>query len=321
MMAPGIRGLAAAAMMLGLAGGATAQPAATDHDGAWQFILTCSPNSSTRAPGFTERFAATIANGQFARTRTIRMAEGPEIAERWQGAVREGRMEVMVESARGPQRWTTRLAGTATSPARFDLTGGVTLADNRQVRSCTMSAALERPAPASLAARGPRAEQERQQREAAAQQQRLAAVETALAAAMMAAARAEERGDALQTELDLARFEGTAMREEMARREAALAAAARAVAEAQQQNTTLGQRVGQAEGALAQFRAQAEAAFTQLRTEAEGRVRQLEGALAQLRGEADGRIRQSEAALTQLRTELDQARRSLAEREAAQPRQ
>jgi hypothetical protein len=314
-------GMAAGALLLGLGAAASAQPAATDYDGTWQFVLTCSPNSSTRAPGFTERFAAPIAQGQFSRTRTLRAADGPDLVERWQGSVREGRMEVVVESARGPQRWTTRLAGAAVSPMRFDLTGGVALTDNRQVRSCTMSAALERAAPASLAARGPRAEQERQQRDAAAAQQRLAAVETALAAAMMAAARAEERGDALQTELDLARFEGAAMREELARREAALAAATRAAAEAQQQGAALGQRAAQAEGGLAQLRTQAEAALAQLRTEAEGRVRQLEGALVQLRGEAEGRIRQSEAALAQLRAELDQARRSLAEREAAQPRQ
>lgn len=326
-MSSGWKGLAAGALVLGLCGTAAAQPAAGDHDGAWQFVLTCSPNSATRAAGFTERFPATITNGQFSRARTIRMAEGPEIVERWQGVVREGRMEVVVEHARGPQRWITRLAGTAVSPARFDLTGGVNLADNRQVRSCTMSAALQRPAAQSLAARGALAEQEGLGRLAAAAQQRLAAVETALAAAMMAAGRAEERGDALQTELDLARFEGNAVREEADRRGAALAAAAQMLVQAQQQGAALAARATQAEGALGQIRAEAEARLRQAetaQTALAARATQAEGALGQIRAEAEQARRalaERETLLGQIRAELEQARRSLAEREAAAPRQ
>ncbi|MCU0889991.1 MAG: hypothetical protein MUC64_18655 [Rubritepida sp.] len=341
------RSLAAGLLGLGLA---TAAPAGaqtgspTDYDGAWQFVLSCSANSSTRAPAFTERFPVTIERGEFTRIRTVRAAEGPDIVDRWRGAVANGRLTVAVESVRGPQRWATRLEGAATSPTRFELTGGVFLADNRQVRQCTMTGALQRPAAGSLAAAGPARAQAERQREAAAAVQRLASVETALAAALAATAQAEERGAALQTELDLARFEGNAMRAEIDRRGAALQAAAQAVAQAQQQITALTARAGQAESGLAATQrdlaaargeatqistraAQLEAALQALRGEAtqtSARAAQLEAALQAARGEATqatARAGQLEAAGNALRAELEQLRRTLAEREAAAPRQ
>lgn len=334
------RCLAAGLLGLGLAttapaGAQTGSP--TDYDGAWQFVLSCSPNTTTRAPAFTERFPVTIERGEFTRTRTVRAAEGPELVDRWRGAVANGRLTVAVESARGPQRWTTRLEGAATAPTRFELTGGVFLADNRQVRQCTMTGALQRPAAGSLAAAGPARAQAERQRELAGAAQRLAAVETALAAALAATAQAEERGAALQTELDLARFEGSAMRAEVDRRGAALQAAAQAVAQAQQQIAALTARAGQAESGLVAARAEAtqavaratqlEAALQAMRGEAgqaSARAAQLESALQALRGEATqatARASQLETAGNALRAELEQLRRTLSEREATAPRQ
>ncbi|MDW8400036.1 MAG: hypothetical protein RMK90_15915, partial [Acetobacteraceae bacterium] len=126
--------------------------AATDFDGTWQFALTCSANSVTRQPGYTERFTAEVSEGAFRHARTTRPAEGPPQLDRWQGSVQGGRMSVLVESQRGNQRWVTRLEGPAVSPVQFELQGGTFVGEDRQVRSCQLSASLARPAPQSLAA-------------------------------------------------------------------------------------------------------------------------------------------------------------------------
>ncbi|MBY0338710.1 MAG: hypothetical protein K2X11_18995, partial [Acetobacteraceae bacterium] len=136
--------------------------APTDYDGRWQVTLSCSASSTTGQPAFTDRFDATFANGSFSRSRNIRLAQGGEEQRSWRGQVQDNRMTFTVDVTRGSERWAIRLQGEAASPTRFDLTGGLFTAENRQTRSCQLAAALAQPAPQSLAATAPaRAETER----------------------------------------------------------------------------------------------------------------------------------------------------------------
>ncbi|MEI6161188.1 MAG: hypothetical protein WCP77_15240, partial [Roseococcus sp.] len=190
---------------------------ALEYDGNWQFSLSCAANGAQ--PAFTDRFTAPIIQNSVTRTRSARTAQGLEDISRFTGRVEGTQMTAVMERSRGAERWAIRFAGPATSDRRFDLAGGIFLGD-RQLRSCQMVAEALSSAPGSLAATAPT--------RAAASQTQLAETRTQLAAAQAALVAAQEsaeaRADALQTELDLARFEGAAMRNELTLRMAEAAA-------------------------------------------------------------------------------------------------
>jgi len=188
---------------------------AIEYDGNWQFTLSCSAQGTQTA--FTDRFTAPIAQNAFTRSRSTRTDAGVDDSSRFSGRIEANQMAATLERTRGNERWAIRLAGPATSDRRFDLAGGLFVGE-RQLRSCQLVAEALTSAPASLAATAPA-------RAAAAQQQLTeSSAQLAAAAAALAALQAssEARGDALQTELDLARFEGAAMRNELTLRTAAL---------------------------------------------------------------------------------------------------
>jgi hypothetical protein len=197
--------LRAAALSLFAAPWLLAQPAAAvEYDGNWQFTMSCVASGNQSA--FTERFTAPITQNTATRTRSGRNAQGTEDSSRFTARIEGNQMTATVERSRGPERWSLRFAGPATSDSRFDLAGGIFTGD-RQLRSCRLIAEALTSAPGSLVATAPaRAEAARQQ---------LAAAVTALAA-LEANAAAEIQ--ALRTDLDLARFESVAMRAELDQR-------------------------------------------------------------------------------------------------------
>ncbi len=280
----------AAILALGAAS-SSARAAANDFDGTWQFTLTCSANTITRQPGYTERFTAEVNEGAFRHSRATRPAEGPPQLDRWQGSVQNGRMAVLVESQRGSQRWMTRLEGAAVSPVQFELQGGTFVSEDRQVRSCQLSASLTRPAPQSLAATA----LTRMAQVAAVVQELTNRLAVAQQDMERLRAEAQQTEDRLQTELDFARFEGNAMRTELDQR-------AQQAAQAAQQIAALTARATQAEQAAqaaAARAAQAEAAATAARAEA--------AQVAQARDAAAARAAQAEAAAAAARAEAAQA--------------
>ena len=351
--------LAAVLAMGAFAAPASAQAPNTDFDGTWNFVLTCSVNSVTRQPAFTDRFTAEVNGGAFARSRTLRFNEGPPQVDQLRGNIQNGRMAVLVESQRANQRWTTRLEGAAANPALFEIQGGTFTPDERQVRGCQLSASLARPAPQSLAATA----LTRIAQVGALLQELTNRLNVTQQDLERVRAEAQQTEDRLQVDLDFARFEGNAMRTELDQR-------ARQAAEAAQQITALTARATQAEAAAtaargeaaaaAQRATQAEAAATTARgqaaaasqraTQAEAaataargeaataaqRATQAEAAANAARGEAARqqqaaqqatagasqaaeRAARAEAAAAALRTELDQARRALAEAQAQTP--
>jgi len=293
---------------------------AIEYDGNWQFTLNCAAQGAQ--PAFADRFTAPIAQNSFTRSRASRSAAGLEDSSRFSGRVEAGQMRATLERARGNERWTIRLAGSAISDTRFDLPGGLFVGE-RQLRSCQLVAEALTSAPGSLAATAPL-------RAAAAQQQltettaQLAAAAAALAALQ---ASSEARGDALQTELDLARFEGAAMRNEMTQRSAALlvltgrvqaaeaattqaqSALAQAVAAAA---TGIGQR-DQRLAAAAATSAQAETAANAQRSALEARATAAEQSGAQ----AQAALARAETAAAAQRSALE-ARVTAAEQASAQ---
>jgi hypothetical protein len=348
----------AAILALGAAA-PSARAAATDFDGTWQFTLTCSANSVTRQPAYTERFTAEVNEGAFRHSRAIRPAEGPPQLDRWQGSVQNGRMAVLVESQRGNQRWVTRLEGAAVSPVQFELQGGTFVAEDRQVRACQLSASLARPAPQSLAATA----LTRMAQVAAVVQELTNRLAVAQQDMERLRAEAQQTEDRLQTDLDFARFEGNALRTELDQRAQQAAQAAQQIAaltaramQAEQARDAAAARAAQTEAATTAARAeaaqaaqardaaavratQAEAAATAARAEAAqaaqardaaaARAAQAEAAATAARAEAAQaaaqareaaeRAARAEAMAATLRAELEQARRALAEAQAAPP--
>ena len=279
---------------------------AVEYDGNWQFSLNCTAQGAQ--PAFTDRFTAPIAQNAFSRSRSARTAGGVEDSSRFSGRVAENQMTATLERSRGNERWTIRLAGPATSEGRFDLSGGLFVGE-RQLRSCQLVAEAQSSAPGSLAATAPT------RAAAAAVQQQLtetsAQLATAAGALAMLQASSEARADGLQTDLDLARFEGGAMRNELTQRTAALAAfearlqaAERATTQAQ---ATLAQATATATTEIGQ-RDQRLAAATAQRSTLEARATAAEQASAQ-----------AQASITQLRGTLATAQRELTEARAAQP--
>ena len=289
---------------------------AIEYDGNWQFTLSCSAQGTQTA--FTDRFTAPIAQNAFTRSRSTRTDAGLDDSSRFSGRVTANQMAATLERTRGNERWTIRLAGPATSDRRFDLPGGLFVGE-RQLRSCQLVAEALTSAPGSLAATAP-------VRAAAAQQQlaessaQLAAATAALAALQ---ASSEARGDVLQTELDLARFEGAAMRNELTLRTAALVVLTGRVQAAEAANTqaqaglaAAAAEIGQRDQRLAAATAattQAEAAATAQRNALEARA----AAAGQVSTQAQAALARSEAAAAGQRSALE-ARVTAAEQANAQ---
>ncbi len=293
-----------------------AQPAtAVEYDGNWQFTLSCAANGAQAA--FSERFTAPITQNAATRTRSSRNAQGGDDISRFTARIEGGQMTASMDRSRGAERWSLRFAGPATSETRFELAGGM-FAGDRQLRSCRLVAEAVSSAPGSLAATAPaRAEATRQQ------------LATALAALTALEASGAAEVQALQTDLDLARFEASTMRAELDRRGAAVAAlearlrtAEAAATQAQAAQTqavaTATAEINQRDQRIAT--AATERAALQARvTAAEAATAQAQAAAANERTALQARITAAEATATQLRGALETAQRELTEARAAQP--
>ena len=101
----------------------TIHAANTDYDGAWDVVANCGVNASNGRPGFSSRLEWNIKHGKIQEVQVHRNAS-PREQTTWDGAVREGRVELVGVGTREPSdKWTWRLSGSAINNRLIKLSG------------------------------------------------------------------------------------------------------------------------------------------------------------------------------------------------------
>lgn len=130
----------------------TIHAANTDYDGAWDVVANCGVNASNGRPGFSSRLEWNIQHGKIQEVQVHRNAS-PREQTTWDGAIREGRVELVGVGTREPSdKWTWRLSGSAINNRLIKLSGAM-VAGDRHLRNCSIEMSLREPQPISLAGR------------------------------------------------------------------------------------------------------------------------------------------------------------------------